>query len=416
MTPIDVDADRLKRDIEATAAFGATDDSDRGRGRTVRTGTEADRKARDYLVDRLREADLEVTVDGVGNVMGVWYPDGTTTDDPPVVAGSHLDSVPQGGIFDGPLGVYAALEAVRAIAASEYDPDHPLGVVSFTEEEGTRFPPLLGSSVATGQRTVDDARQLADDDGTTLETALERIDYLGEGRLDAERWGHWLEVHVEQGTRLTEAGVPAGVVTDITGISQMDVRFEGEANHAGTTPMDARSDALAGAAELVSAVENRTQALFERSPTVVGTVGSIDVRPNGTNVIPGEVDLGIDIRDVERATMDELHEHVRRTADRIADERGLDAAVSKRIDVDPTPLDENSIEAIRRGAQTAGVDVVELHSGAGHDTMHVARATSAGMIFAPSVDGISHSPREWTDWEDCTVVTEILAETMAELA
>ena len=411
---MDIDADRLKRDIEATAEFG-TVPSDAGRGRTVLTGTDADERARDFFVKRLRDAGLDVTIDGVGNIIGVWYPEGTSPDDAPVVAGSHLDSVPRGGIFDGPLGVYAALEAVRSIQASPHDPEHPLGVVSFTEEEGTRFPPLLGSSVATGQRGLEEALLLEDDDGDPLESALKSIGYRGEGRLDAERWQHWLEVHVEQGTRLIEAAVPAGVVTDITGISQLDVRFDGVSNHAGTTPMESRSDSLVAAAELITAVESKARSLLEQSPSVVGTVGSVDVSPNATNVIPGQTTLGIDIRDVNRATMDELQRHVETTADRIADERGLEATVSTRIDVDPTPLDDNCIEAIHEGARNASMDVIELHSGAGHDTMHVARATSAGMIFAPSEKGISHSPREWTEWADCAAVTELLAETMVEL-
>jgi N-carbamoyl-L-amino-acid hydrolase len=411
---MDIDADRLKRDIEATAEFGAVA-SDAGRGRTVLTGTDADERARDYFVERLRDAGLDVTIDGVGNILGVWSPDGTAPTDAPVVAGSHLDSVPRGGIFDGPLGVYAALEAVRSIQASPHDPEHPLGVVSFTEEEGTRFPPLLGSSVATGQRGLGDALLLEDDDGVSLESALESIEYRGKGRLDAERWDHWLEVHVEQGTRLIEAGVPAGVVTDITGISQLDVRFVGESNHAGTTPMESRSDSLVAAAELITAVESKARSLLAQSPSVVGTVGSVDVSPNATNVIPGQTTLGIDIRDVNRAMMDELQRHVETTANRIADERGLAVTVSTRIDVDPTPLDEKSMEAIHEGARNAGMDVIELHSGAGHDTMHVARATSAGMIFAPSEKGISHSPLEWTEWADCAAVTELLAETMVEL-
>lgn len=413
---MDIDADRLVRDIEATARAGSSSDAPEAQGRTVLTGTDADERTRDYFIDCLREAELEVTVDGVGNIRGTWYPTGTSEDDSPIVAGSHLDSVPQGGMFDGPLGVYAALEAVRSIAESDRSPDRPIVVVSFTEEEGARFPPLLGSSVAAGERDLQEARALEDTDGVSLAQALESIGYDGEGRLEAETWAHWLEVHIEQGTRLVDAAVPAGVVTDITGMSQLDVRFDGESNHAGTTPMEERSDTLAAAGSLVSSVEEKALALQTESESLVGTVGRIETDPNVSNVIPGRTAVSVDIRDVTRSTMDTLQEYVRTRAEEIANDRGLDVSVSTAFDIDPTPLDESVGETIYRGAERADVELLELHSGAGHDTMQIAGATSAGMIFAPSEDGISHSPQEWTDWEDCVAVTELLAETILELS
>ncbi len=413
--PISVDGGRLREDIEQTATFGAVETEGEGRGRTVLTGTAADERARDYFVSRLEDAGFEVTVDAVGNTLGVWVPDGVDPEEPPVVSGSHLDSVPRGGIFDGPLGVYAALEAVRAIQESDVECDAPLGVVNFTEEEGTRFPPLTGSSVVAGVQDIETVQDETDRDGTRLREALEDIGYLGEARIDASGWEAFLEVHVEQGSRLEDAGVPVGAVTDITGISQVDIEILGESDHAGTTSMADRADPLVAGAEVIQAVESIALERFEHSESVVGTVGSIDVTPNATNVIPERTELGVDIRDVDRASMDLVQEGLRSVLDRIAAERGVEATYSKRIDIDPTPLADRAIEAIQRGAGRAGVETLELHSGAGHDTMHIATATDAGMLFAPSIDGVSHNPREKTSWADCVIVTRVLAEALVGL-
>jgi N-carbamoyl-L-amino-acid hydrolase len=413
---MEIDTDRLRADIEANAEFGAVETPPDQHGRTVLAGTPADERARDYLVSRLKAAEMDVFVDGVGNILGRWVPAGADPEASPVVAGSHLDSVPSGGIFDGPLGVYAALEAVRAIQESDRSPEVPLAVVDFTEEEGSRFPPLTGSSVAAGVREVADAQATTDGDGVTLREAMADIGYLGDDRIRAADWDAWLEVHVEQGSRLEEAGVPVGVVTDITGISQLDVTLVGESDHAGTTSMTDRVDPLVGAAEVIEAVEDAALEAYADSPSVVGTVGKVDVSPNATNVIPEQVDLGIDIRDVDQASMDGVIEAVEETVEAVANDRGLKATTERRAYVDPTPMDDRAVAAIEQGAETAGVETLSLHSGAGHDTMHVAGATDAAMLFAPSRDGRSHSPREWTDWADCATATRVLAEAMVELA
>jgi len=412
-----VDADRLRDDIEATAAFGDID-ADEGRGRTVLVGSEANRRAREYLLDRMDAADLDVTVDAVGNVAGTWTPDGADPDAAPVAAGSHLDSVPEGGIFDGPLGVYAALEAVRAMQDAGVSPDRPVTVVSFTEEEGQRFADgLLGSSVAVGDRSVEEALALTDDEGVTLESALEEIGFRGEGRLDASGWDAFYELHVEQDTALEEAGIPVGVVTTITGITHLDVEVLGEANHAGATHMHDRTDALAAAAELVLDVEAAANEVVDtNSDSAVGTVGSLDVSPNATNVVPGRVEAGVDIRDVEYESMETVVGAVRDTLDRIEAERGVETALDRPFDLEPTPMAERLREAAHRAGDDAGIETMDLHSGAAHDTMHVADVTDGALLFAPSRDGISHNPREWTDWDDCAAATRVLAGSIAETA
>ena len=411
-----VSQERLREDIERNAEFGAVDVPE-GRGRTVRTGSDADRRARDYLVERLEDAGLDVRVDAVGNVAGRWSPPGTG-DAAPVAAGSHLDSVPEGGIFDGPLGVYAALEAVRAMREADVSPERPVDVVSFTEEEGGRFASgLLGSSVAAGRRGVEDALELHDGEGVALGDALDGIGYRGDGRLDAAAWDAWLELHVEQNERLEDAGVPVGVVTTITGITHCEVTVAGEANHAGSTPMGDRTDALAAASEFVLDAERAaTGRVAADSPAAVGTVGSLDVSPNATNVVPGRVEMGLDVRDVDAASMDAVVDRAEESLARLERERGVETALSRPFDLAPTPMDDRCREALHGAGDDAGIETLDMHSGAAHDTMHVAEVTDAGMLFAPSRDGISHNPLEWTDWADCAAATTVLAGALARLA
>lgn len=412
-----VDGERLWRDLDRTGEFGAVGVESRGRGRTAPTGSEANGRARDYLCERLTEAGLSVDVDAVGNVRGRWTPDGVDPERAAVAAGSHLDSVPRGGIFDGPLGVYAALEAVRAMQDADLVPDRPVEVVSFTGEEGSRFGGgLVGSSVATGSRAVETALSLEDDDGTTMEEALSAVGYRGEGRLDASAWDAWLELHVEQHDRLERAGVPAGVVTDVTGITHVHATVTGESDHAGSTPMADRTDALAAAAEVIRGVERRAREVADENGTAVGTVGGLGVEPGATNVVPGRVELGIDLRDVERGGIRRLRSGLADVLDRVEDERGVRTDTETSIDLAPTPTAERARAALREGAHAAGVETAALHSGAAHDTMHVADVTDAGMLFAPSRDGVSHSPREWTDPEDCTAATRVLAGGLWRLA
>ncbi|WP_128478723.1 M20 family metallo-hydrolase [Halorussus pelagicus] len=414
---MNVDRERLRRDIERTAAFGDID-AEEGRGRTVLAGTEPNREARENFADRLDDAGLDVRVDAVGNIAGRWVPESADPSAAPVAAGSHLDSVPEGGIFDGPLGVYAALEAVRAMREASVEPERPVEVVSFTEEEGQRFASgLLGSSVAVGERSVEEALALEDDDGTALETALADIGFRGEGRLDASEWDSWLELHVEQSERLTDAGVSVGVVTAITGITHCEAILRGEANHAGATPMGDRTDALAAASEFVLDVERAANEVAATdSETAVGTVGSLDVRPNATNVVPGEVKAGVDIRDVDRGAMRELVARARRSLARLERERGVETEFRRPFDLEPTPMSDRVRGAARDAGAAAGIETLEMHSGAAHDTMHVADVTDAGLLFALSKDGISHNPKEWTDWKDCATATRVLAGALANLA
>ena len=414
-----VDEDRLREDLETNATFGAIeyDDPDE-RGRTNRTGTEANRRARDHLIDRMEAADLDVSVDAVGNVAGVWSPESADPDAAPLASGSHLDSVPEGGIFDGPLGVYAALESVRAMQDGGVAPDRPIVVVNFTEEEGSTYGDgMLGSAVATGETTVEEALALTDAGGDTLGEALSRIGYRGEGSLDPASWDGFYELHVEQDTTLESAGADVGVVTTITGISHCAVTITGEANHAGATPMDERTDALAAASEFVLDVEDAANRIVDaESETAVGTVGSLTVTPNATNVVPGRVEAGVDVRDVVHDSMDAIVTAARESLDRLEAERGVETSLDRPFDVAPEPMSDRLRAAAHETAAAAGREAIDLHSGAAHDAMRVARVTDASLLFAPSRDGISHNPREWTDWADCAAATEVLAGAIARVA
>jgi hydantoinase/carbamoylase family amidase len=410
-----VSEERLREDITANAEFGAIP-TEQGHGRTVLTGTDPNRRAREYLVDRFDAVGLDVRVDAVGNVTGRWVPEGVDPAARAVACGSHLDSVPEGGIFDGVLGVYSGLEAVRALRAADTDLDRPIEVVCFTEEEGARFSNgVLGSSVASGKRSVGDALALEDDTGVSLEAALSDIGFRGTGRLDASAWDSWLELHVEQGERLQDADAAVGIVSAITGTIRCAVEIEGEANHSGSTTMAERTDALTAASELVLEVERATNdVVADEGDTVVGTVGSLDAWPNAINVVPGRVELGIDVRDVEYEPMERIVERVRSHLSTLEAERGVETTLERPYDIAPSVMSERCVAALRDAA--ANVDSLSLHSGAGHDTMHVASVTEAGLLFAPSRGGFSHSPREWTDWSSCATATRVLTAGLARLA
>jgi N-carbamoyl-L-amino-acid hydrolase len=407
-----VDADRLKTDIEANAAFGAIEfDDPAKRGRTNRTGSEANRRARDRLLERLEDAGLSVRVDAVGNIIGEWVPAGVDPDAAPVACGSHLDSVPVGGIFDGPLGVYAALESVRAMQDAEVKPARPIAVVSFTEEEGATYGTgLLGSSVAIGETSVEEALAFENDDGETLGTALEQIGYRGDSTLNPGDWNSFYELHIEQDTTLENAGVDVGVVTTITGITHGEATIVGEANHAGATAMDERADALAAASQFVLDVEAAATTVVESdSATAVGTVGSLEVSPGASNVVPGRVEASLDVRDVVAESMETIVAAARDSLDRLERERGVDTTFVQPASVEPVPMSERLRTTAHEAATDTEVTATDLHSGAAHDAMRIARVTDASLLFAPSKAGISHNPREWTDWEDCADATRVLA-------
>jgi N-carbamoyl-L-amino-acid hydrolase len=410
-----VDSDRLRQDIERNAQFG-TVTAENGRGRTVLPGTIPNQQARENLVERLIHADLAVNTDLVGNITGTWVPDGCNPEAAPVVVGSHLDSVPNGGIFDGPLGVYAGLEAVRVLQNAGVTPARPIQIVCFTGEEGTRFADgVLGSSVAAGLLDPDAALALSDG-SETLQEALESIGFHGEERLDATNWHAFLELHVEQGKQLEQLDVSAGVVTTITGTTRLHGTIEGEADHSGSTSMTDRTDALAATSELILSLEQAAQDSAESAGTAVATVGELSVDPSAVNVIPGLVEFSADIRDVNQVVIDQLVDSVKAKLQSLEESRGVETTLECTYEVPPADMAPVCRDALHGAGDSFNIETVDIHSGAGHDTMQIAAATDTGLLFAPSQGGHSHSPLEWTDWWDCAAATEVLTEAVYKLA
>ncbi|WP_254544751.1 Zn-dependent hydrolase [Halomarina pelagica] len=399
--------DRLWDSIQALGEIGEVD------GAMMRvTGSDADRRARDRVVGWFEAADMDVAVDAVGNIVARRV---GRVDAPPVVTGSHIDTVPAGGKFDGTVGVLGPLEIVRAWNAANVETDRPLHVVVFTEEEGTRFGTgLLGSLVATERLQADKALALEDEDGVTLAEALRSIGYDGTAELGLADAAAFIEMHVEQGPILDRSDTAVGIVETVAGITHHRVTFEGEADHAGNTPMAMRRDAYVGAAEFALELERTARRHAETSNTV-GTVGKSKVTPNGTNVIPGRVELGVDIRDTDDEHLHETVSSAREHARAIASKRELSHQWQSLLEVTPTELSPDISNRLVEAVQNCGHTYRRMLSGAGHDAMNVAAVAPAGMLFVPSRDGISHSPEEYTSPEDVYMGTRVLEAALREL-
>ncbi|WP_049926480.1 Zn-dependent hydrolase [Halopiger goleimassiliensis] len=406
---IDLDRERLVELMTEQAEIGTTADG----GLDRQALTDADRDARDWFRDRLEEAGLEVRIDAIGNVFG--RREGTDPDAAPILVGSHLDSQPNGGIYDGALGVVAALELVFALNDAGIETVHPIEVVDWTNEEGTRFQPgLQGSGVWVGEYDLETQYETTDAEGRRLEDELERIGYLGETPAEPqEPYEAYLELHVEQGPRLDRSSADVGVVTGVVGITWGELTFQGEANHSGTTPMHYRNDALVAAADVATAVRRIAASL---GSDTVGTVGSVDVAPNSINVVPGEVTMTWGFRDPDDGVIERAREEVVAEANRAADREGVALEYEETMRTSSVDFADRCVETVDAVAEDLGYERLRLESGAGHDAMHLASVTDAGMVFAVSEDGVSHSPEEYTSWDDCYAAAETLANAAVRLA
>lgn len=363
--------------------------------------------AYDFVGERMRALDLEVSVDPAGNLIGRWNA-GTG---PPVIVGSHLDTVPSGGAFDGALGVVSAVHAVALLKEQGFEPSRPLWVVAFMDEEGTRFgAALFGSRAFTGE-DVSHFGDRVDDDGVSLREAMAAAGFDLDRAAEAAAVGviaAFLELHVEQGPVLETDGLDIGVVTSIVGLRGYRVRLRGQANHAGTTPMRLRRDALAGAARV--ALELR--AFARAREQVTANVGKLSVEPGGANVVPGYADFTIDVRAATGAGIEELERLVDKTVRTVAAEESLEAELEQTFALDPVGLDAALVDAVERAAQAEGASWRRLPSGAGHDAMLVAPHAPTAMIFVPSRDGVSHAPEEYTSPAQAELGMRVLAATL----
>lgn len=399
-----IDGERLNRWLAELAAFGP--ESEEGPGRVA--FSPADQEARAWVRERMRQAGLEVRVDAAANLIGRW--EGTEPDLPALMVGSHIDTVPHGGDYDGPVGVLAAVEAARTLHGAGRGTRHPLEVVVFQNEEGGK----TGSRAMSGEVEPSEM-ELPTASGKTIGEGIRYTggdpDRLHDARRSSDQLAAYLELHVEQGAILESADVPIGVVEGIVGIKRWRVRWEGFANHAGTTPMDQRRDALVAAARFVDAVHATAREMEGRQ---VATVGMIEAHPGAPNVVPGRVEHTLEIRDLEMEKIDRVFARLRDEAQAIAD--GTDTSVSfERFYLSrAAPTAERLRRAVERAADRVGLEHMRMPSGAGHDAQSIALLAPVGMLFVPSVRGISHSPEELTRPDDVTNGGNVLLQALLD--
>jgi len=390
----------LAADLEAAGRIGAD-----GEGVTRFAWSPELAEANAWLMRQLEELGLETQLDPAGNVLGRWE----GGEGKAVLMGSHLDTVPCGGRYDGALGVLAALDAVRRLRAEGVEPRRPVWVVSFNDEEGSRFQTgMLGSRAFVGNLDLEDWRSRGV--AAAMAEAGFEFERLAEARR-IDEVGAYLELHIEQGPTLERSGTDLGIVTAITGMLGFRARLVGEANHAGTTPMELRRDALAGACRAVLALREEARARSD----MTANVGVIRVEPGGFNVVPGAAEFTVDVRSPTAEGFERIDRFVRETLGRIAVEESLGLELAETHRKPPVALDAGLQDVLEEAAGEEGASTRRLPSGAGHDAMVLAHHVPAAMLFVPSRGGISHSPAEHTPPELCDLGARVLARAARKL-
>jgi len=397
-----INSQRLQGTLEKLSEFGQNPE-----GGVTRLGfSETDLAAREYVTGLMKHAGLEVRIDPAGNIFGLRAGSEKL---PILLFGSHIDSVLHGGNFDGDVGSMGAIEVMQALRDGSVTTRHPLEIVIWTNEEGNHFGiGTLGSGVASGSRGAE-ILEVKDEQGLTLADWLRRYGQnpaqLTYARIPRGTLAAYLELHIEQGPNLYETKVPIGVVQGIVGVNRWNCVVSGFANHAGTTPMNRRKDALAAASKDVLAVRDEVRAEQGRQ---VGTVGYVKVTPGAVNVIPGRVEFPVELRDLDAVKIARMWEHIQlRFADTDKAEN-VETRCSLRDQSEPARADPNFQTAIRTAASSLGLPTTDLPSLAGQDAQEIARIVPMAMIFVPSKDGVSHSPKEFTSWQDVANGTEVL--------
>ena len=371
--------------------------------------TPSDVAGREYAMTLMRRAGMEVRIDAGGNI--VARKSGADPNLPAIAMGSHLDTVPNGGKYDGALGVMGGIEVVQALADANVALRHPVEVLVFTNEEGTRFHRwLFGSRAMAGALEPGDLTA-ADDEGVLMSARLSDIQgnmsRVGEAARQAGELAAYLELHIEQGPTLHQTGTPIGVVTGITGRWVYEANITGTANHAGTTPMSVRHDALVSASRLVLEVQRMASDL---EICRVGTAGTLQVYPNAVNVVPGQVKLGVEFRDLEMGSLAAAEAELRSVAAAISRTDGVEIDINRFESTQSCPIQPGMQELVAAASERAGLSHRRLPSGAGHDAQSMAGITEAAMVFVPSVEGISHAPGEYSTPEDCANGAQVLME------
>jgi hydantoinase/carbamoylase family amidase len=406
-------SDGLEAAIERLAEFN--DDPDGG-GVTREVFTPTYRRALDWVDQRMRAAGMETRLDAFGNLWGRWA--GRDADAPRVITGSHIDTTLNAGRYDGVLGVLGAIEAVRALHAEALAPERSIEVVAFAGEEPRFGTGCIGSRTLVGALGPDRAERLRDRDGVSLADALRGFglapERIGEAQLDPATVNAFVELHIEQGLVLETHGEQIGVVTAIAAPHDFRLILRGAATHSGATPMALRRDALAGAAEVMTVLERLARE--SASGTTVGTVGVLRVRPGAINVVPGEVELDVDVRDSDLGAREAVVRGLLEAARRVAERRGLAVEVEPIVEDTPVQCEPDVIAAAEEACEALGLSFRRMVSGAYHDAMILGAAVPIGMVFVPSRGGVSHHPDEYTAPEQLDAGVRVLARVLARLA
>ncbi|MGA2784924.1 MAG: Zn-dependent hydrolase [Candidatus Bathyarchaeia archaeon] len=404
-----VSAKRLEETINVLSKIGMTN---KGSERTAYTVKEI--RAKEVLTHLMKRIGLQVRIDGMGNVFGKTKQGSGSV----VMIGSHIDTVPGGGRFDGVVGVASGIEVARTICENNIALRHPIEICAFSAEESSRFGVgTIGSAVVAGELNAGDIGGLQDKHGVKLGEILARLgrnhDAINNSRRSPSDFHAYLELHIEQGPILENEGKKIGVVSAISASTRLSVKFLGRADHSGATPMNLRKDALTAASELILAVE---QICKVEAGEVVGTVGSISVSPNAMNVVPGTVELGIDIRSVHTNSKKRVTDLVVDEARKISVRRNVELETKIIKEDEPVMLNAEIVSLFESVCKSSGVPYMNMVSGAGHDAMKMARLTKCGVIFVPSKRGLSHNPNEWTDMGDIEAGANCLLDTTLRLA
>lgn len=402
---IRVNPERLLNRLHTLAEFGRFDEGVNRVAFSVE-----DIRARKYLSDLMESIGLEVRIDAAGNLFG--RRPGSESGLPPILFGSHSDTVPEGGKFDGALGVISAIECMQVLEERGISTRHPFEIVVFVDEEGG----MIGSRALTGDLT-EETLNMVTHSGKTVAEGIRDLggcpEEVNSAELNPKEVAAYIELHIEQGAVLISGETDIGVVEGIVGIRWWDVKVKGAANHAGTTPMDMRRDALLAAARMILAVN---EVVTSRDGNQVGTVGRIKAEPGAPNVIPGEVEMSLEVRDISVDKIESLYEEIRNRAEDIAASSGTSVSFTP-IDAaaDPAPTDQRIQNFIAASAEELELSYVKMPSGAGHDAQEMAKITPVGLFFVPSVNGISHSPREFTRDKDVVSGADVMLHTILKI-
>ena len=408
-----IDAKRFERNFNAISEFGAL----KGGGLTRLAFSKEDLEARKFLINLIEKNGFKLKIDNVGNIFAI-YDDGCEVGAKPVCAGSHIDSVPNGGFYDGTLGVMAGLEALTAIKEAGIKLKRPLWLINFSCEESSRFKTAtIGSKIISGKLGLQRLHELKDEDGISLFEAMSAAGFkpqnLDEAILKENSLHAYLELHIEQGPVLERSAISVGVVSGIAAPIRFEITIQGKADHSGATPMNMRSDALLAASHIIIAANK----FAKNKKTAVATVGYVHAKPGVLNVVPGEARLGVDLRDIDKASLEELNLELRNFVGELSRELNFSYEIRELSSDEPVKLSEHAINLLEDEAKKLGVKTLVLPSGAGHDAMNLTKlASSVGMLFIPCVNGISHNTKEAINFKDAVAATKILTNALIRLS